>query len=349
MQNFRFSGNTIFIRIMKFGLTSALVGLLLHAAWGNMQEIKYTIATGFLTGVILGLIESVFSRPFAKNMPYLVLLLLRTILYYVIILVCVYAFLILYLKSNGLESETLGDPDKFQALSEVYFLVDLDYPYILIIALIGSFFWQLKAFFGKRVLLNYLLGKYRRPIVEERIFMFLDLDNATTIAEKLGPVKYSSLLRNFFVDLDQAFTATDGQVYQYVGDEVVVIWKIKSGLKNNNCIKSFLLAQEILEKNKNHYLKTWGIFPAFKAAFHVGEVSITEIGVSKKEIGYHGDAINTTARICGSAHTLGRNNLISEELYKRLQNEDGLTFVEIGEHSFKGKDEKVVLYSMEML
>ena len=127
--------------------------------------------------------------------------------------------------------------------------------YVLVIIFIVSFLWQLKAFFAKGVILNYLIGKYHKPLSEDRIFMFLDLDNATTLAEKLGNEKYSLLLVDFFNDLDLAIVKTRGHVYQYVGDEVVIIWKLKDGLKNNNCIKSFILAMDILENRRDYYLK----------------------------------------------------------------------------------------------
>lgn len=252
-----------------------------------------------------------------------------------------------YLKSNGLGSAALGNLQKFEEIKEVYFLTNLHLLNVLAVVLIGTFFWQLKSFFGKGVLFNYLVGKYHKPTIEERIFMFLDLNEATTIAEKLGPKKYSSLLRSFFNDLDDAFTQTNGQVFQYVGDEVVVIWNSKKGLKNSACIKAFEIALDNLEKNKEDYLKAYDMFPKFKAALHIGEVSITEIGVSKKEIAYHGDAINTTARICGSAHELGRNLLISKDLYKKLPKTKEFLYKELGDYSFKGKYKKIGLYCLE--
>ncbi len=335
-----------FLTILKFGLASALIGFFLHAIWGNLQAVHFTIANGFLVGIILGSIEPLLARLF-KNLPYLVAFTIRSFLYFVVLIVFVYLFLVLYLKSIGLETVALQDPGAFEAVSRVYFLANVNLLYLLLIALIGSFSWQLKAFFGKNVLSNYLIGKYHKPRVEDRIFMFLDLDNATTLAEKLGPIEYSSLLRSFFMDIDQAITASNGQVFQYVGDEVVVIWNTKAGLRNGNCLKSFVLASEILEKRREHYLKNWELFPSFKAALHIGKVSITEIGISKKEIAYHGDAINTTARICGSAHSLGKNILISSDLYNRIEKNEEFNLVEIGEHSFKGKDEKIVLYTLE--
>jgi adenylate cyclase len=240
----------------------------------------------------------------------------------------------------------LADPEKFREISKVYFLTNINTIYILVLSLIATFIWQLKSFFGKGVLINYLTGRYHKPSIEERIFMFLDLNDATTIAEKLGSKTYSSFLHDFFNDLDPAFMKTKGRVFQYVGDEVIIIWKPRDGIKNNNCIKAYLSAVDVLETRKEYYLDKYKIFPSFKVSLHMGEVTITEIGASKKEIVYHGDTINTASRICGSAHLIGKNILISKTLHDRLNTNRDIVFEELGEHSFKGKDEKIYLYTL---
>jgi adenylate cyclase len=207
----------------------------------------------------------------------------------------------------------------------------------------------LKSFFGKGVLLNYLTGRYHKPSIEDRIFLFLDLNDATTIAEKLGSKRYSSFLSEFFKDIDLAFTETKGRIFQYVGDEVVVIWKPKDGLKNNNCIKSYFLAKNILINKQDYYIKTYNVVPTFKASLHMGEVTITEIGVSKKEIVYHGDTINTASRLCASAHMLEKSITISKELHDRLESDPDIVFEDLGGHLLKGKDEKIFLFSIRRI
>ncbi len=215
------------------------------------------------------------------------------------------------------------------------------------IILIVSFLWQLKPFFGKGVIFNYIFGKYHKPVSEERIFLFLDLNDATTLGEQLGSEKYSSLLNDFFDDLDFAFAKTKGYVHQYVGDEVVVIWKLKNGVKKNNCLKSYFIAVDILENKKRYYLNKYNVFPTFKASLHLGKITITEIGVSKKEIAYHGDTINTASRICAIAHTLGNDLLISKEVFERLNKNDNIHYDNLGEHQLKGKVEKIQLYGVK--
>ena len=62
----------------------------------------------------------------------------------------------------------------------------------------------------------FLIGKYHKPIQEDRIFMFLDMKSSTTIAEKIGHVKYFEMLREYYSDLSNPIVQYHGEVYQYV-------------------------------------------------------------------------------------------------------------------------------------
>jgi len=57
---------------------------------------------------------------------------------------------------------------------------------------------------------NFFLGKYHHPVAEERIFMFVDMNSSTTIAENLGHVKYFEMLKEYFVDLSGAVIESPG-------------------------------------------------------------------------------------------------------------------------------------------
>ncbi len=69
--------------------------------------------------------------------------------------------------------------------------------------------------------------------------MFLDINSSTTIAEELGDQKYHELLKDFFSDITNPIIDNNGEIYQYVGDEVVVAWKYEDGIENGKCIKCF--------------------------------------------------------------------------------------------------------------
>jgi len=92
--------------------------------------------------------------------------------------------------------------------------------------------YELTRLIGGRVLFNVMIGRYRRPIREERILLFLDLAGSTTLAEKMGEVRVQDLLTRFFYDIDEAITAHGGEVHAYVGDEVIVTWPVTGGRRD---------------------------------------------------------------------------------------------------------------------
>lgn len=200
---------------------------------------------------------------------------------------------------------------------------------------------------GPKVMRNLLLGRYDKPRSEERIFMFLDLTSSTRIAEKLGHEKYSAFIKDFFSTLDEAILGTKGTIYQYVGDEVVLVWNEKKGKQKFNCINFFFRAQEEIKNRSDYFWKTYHIIPQFKAGLHFGKVSITEVGNFKKELAYHGDPVNTTARICMQAKKLNENFLISQEIYDLMPDANiHFDMLPLGEQHLMGKDKLIDVYKV---
>lgn len=190
------------------------------------------------------------------------------------------------------------------------------------------------------------LSKYKPFSEVERIFMFLDLRASTTIAEKLGHVKYFELLNDFFSDIAKPIAKYDGEIYQYVGDEVVITWDISKGLSDDHCLHCFFDITETINNLKNRYLKRYSIFPQFKAGMHVGTVSTGMVGTIKKEIIYTGDVLNTASRIenlCNRHHV---NLLISKELVDKLSFSGAYKPKKIGATVLKGKSAETSLYSI---
>ena len=98
-----------------------------------------------------------------------------------------------------------------------------------IACMLALFILQVNEKFGQGVLINMLRGKYHLPKEEDRIFMFMDLKSSTSFAEKLGHIKYSQFLQDCFFDITDVVTKNDAKIYQYVGDEVVLSWGLKTG------------------------------------------------------------------------------------------------------------------------
>ena len=73
------------------------------------------------------------------------------------------------------------------------------------ITALTQFVFQMNAKFGQGTLWKIITGKYRRPKEENRIFMFVDLNSSTTIAERLGAKNYHCTSEGFFCPHHQSY------------------------------------------------------------------------------------------------------------------------------------------------
>ncbi|MDE3740472.1 adenylate/guanylate cyclase domain-containing protein [Maribacter polysaccharolyticus] len=218
------------------------------------------------------------------------------------------------------------------------------YLYILTVDTLMLLTRQVNLMLGDNNLKKLLMGKFYNPREEERIFMFLDLQSSTTHAEHLGHLTYSRMIQDCFNDLGMVIE-NEAEIYQYVGDEVILTWELKKGLRNQNCLKAFYTFQQRLHKKKGHYLAKYNCLPFFKAGLHSGKITVTEVGKYKKEIAYHGDTINTTARIQGQCNTLNQELLISQQLKEQLMT-NGYDFKNMGSIPLRGKEKEVIVFGV---
>ncbi len=212
-----------------------------------------------------------------------------------------------------------------------------------------AFLLQMGDKFGPGVLFQFILGKYHRPRQVFKIFMFLDMKNSTSIAETLGHKKYFQLLGTCFSDITTPVIACQGEIYQYVGDGIVLAWNMEKGLKNQNCIRCFFDIQHRFERNADRYKTRFGLVPGFRAGLHCGEVTAGEIGQIKRDIIYSGDVLNTTARIQDQCKVINEQVLVSGLLVKKILPCNGYKFLPKGDTRLRGKHESVSLFAVTPL
>jgi len=210
--------------------------------------------------------------------------------------------------------------------------------------IIALFILQISEKLGQGVLVNYLLGKYHRPREEVRIFMFLDLKSSTRLAEKLGHIRYSLLIQDCFYDLTDVVSKRQAQIYQYVGDEIVLTWKLEQGLKNRNCINTYFDYDQVLKRKKKYYMDKYGLVPEFKAGLDSGLITVAEVGEIKKELAYHGDVLNSASRIQGMCNQYQSNILLSERLKDQFNGNIERGFDLIGNIQLKGRSKTMNVY-----
>jgi adenylate cyclase len=113
-------------------------------------------------------------------------------------------------------------------------------------------------------------------------------------------------------------------------------------------IKAYFAFDKKLQSREEYYLNNFDVKPFFKCGIDCGEVTAAEIGDIKREIAYHGDVLNTAARIEKLCTQQKKKMLISEYLEKKLPKElNGFSKVFIGDFELRGKKEKIKIYSID--
>lgn len=216
----------------------------------------------------------------------------------------------------------------------------------LIISLVSNFLDELHRKLGRDAIFNLIFGKYHQVKQEDRLFLFIDLNHSTDIAEEMGELEYSHFLQDYYYDISEPIARYLGRVYQYVGDEVVVSWPVRKGLKFALCVRCFFAIQKQINRYKAQYEKRYGRVPEFKAALHGGYVVVSEVGKYKSEIAYHGDVLNTTARMLGKCHELNAEFLVSDWVVDHITMPKYLKLQPLGSFLLKGKQQEIDLYAV---
>lgn len=249
-----------------------------------------------------------------------------------------------WLKINTYETIFPQSLHDFFATRKVFEFLGL----ALAISLFSNFLDELHRKLGRDAIFNLVFGKYHQVKQEERFFLFIDLNNSTDIAEEMGELEFSHFLQDFFYDISEPIARYFGRVYQYVGDEVVVTWNIKKGLRYAVCARCFFAMQKQIRRYRSYYEKRYGRIPEFKAALHGGKVVVSEVGKYKSEIAYHGDVLNTTARMLSKCHELESELLLSDWVLKKVEMPRFLNSDAMGAFQLKGKQQEVELHSIYM-
>jgi adenylate cyclase len=154
------------------------------------------------------------------------------------------------------------------------------------------------------------------------------------------------LLKDFFSDITNPIIDNKGEIYQYVGDEVVVAWKYEDGIENGKCINCFFDIKTQINSLKEKYMKLYGVVPAFKAGIHCGKVIAGEVGIIKRDITYSGDVLNTTSRIQSLCKEFNQEIIASADLITELGITSNYQLQTLGAIKLRGKEKEMMLVAL---
>ena len=342
------SGNYKLKNVLFFTVIGTVTGMMIGYILHEIDKIGFLAPTarglfvGFLVGTTIGLCEEFLFLGKFRSKSYLFLLTFRTLVYSFF-----FAFyeLLINSGSNYLFKDYSVSEAIYTTLYKENYLRDLIIIIVISVFLIALI--QIRRLHRPGDLIKYVTGKYHQPEEINKIFLFIDLKSSTTIAERLGNLKYSAFLIDYFDDMTDAILMSGAEIYQYIGDEIILTWSLKQGLKDSKCINCFYDIRNTMELKKEKYLKKYGVSPQFKAAMHAGNVSVTWIGSIKKEIVHHGDVLNTTARVQAECNKYEQCFMITEYMKENVRIPEYLKIEYIDELQLKGKQEKVKIYGLK--
>ena len=199
---------------------------------------------------------------------------------------------------------------------------------------------------GDQTLRNLILGRYRSPQREQRFFLFIDIVGSTPVAERLGPLQAHRYLDRVFDVASDPIDDARGDVYQYVGDEIVITWTLDEGRPQARPLACYFGVERALAAAAADFQREFGTAPRLRAALHAGEVVTGETGGSRRAIVFHGDVMNTTSRIEHATRELQRPFLASEDAVRRMDSLGDYALEELGPQALRGRETPVRLFAV---
>ncbi len=299
---------------------------------------------GILFGGLLGVINRITETPRLRSRPVGQVVLFRTVLYLlslgVVLGVVSLVFVALVFPWEVLASIIQAMTPRYTASLAIWT--------ILVVGGI-NFALEVERIMGPGNLWRLFIGRYRRPREEERVFLFMDLKGSTSTAEELGHRRYSELLQECYRDLTQVVMRYEAAIYQYVGDEVVLSWPCTGRAQRKRAsVQAFFAYQKALVEKRGAYEARFGLAPKFRGGIDLGQVTVIEVGDVKREMAYHGDVLNTAARLLELCKTRGEALVVSRPVGEAVEQDVEFRTSWHGEVSLRGKRERVEAYGLQL-
>ena len=217
----------------------------------------------------------------------------------------------------------------------------------VVVTLVFIAWSEVRSLIGPRTLRNVVLGRYRQPRRENRIFAFIDVAGSTGLAATLGDERFYAFLARFFAEIDDIIVDHGGEVHAYVGDAVIATWPLAAGRVDGEVVASVMAMRRHIAKVASQFQTLFGHVPRFRVAIHGGPVVAGECGQSKRQITYLGDVVNVCARLEQAAKAQNRKTVISQSLLDRLVLPPGVRADPLGEVALKGVSQPMQVSALE--
>ncbi len=216
----------------------------------------------------------------------------------------------------------------------------------LVLTFMAVSFIMIERIVGQTALINLLTGRYYRPKRGEFALLLIDLKGSTPIAEKIGNQQFFSFLDRFVTDACEPIRAHGGEIYKFVGDEIIASWPSDKNFDLKRCLQTWNILVQLFEAQGPAYEAEFGAKPTLRGAIHVGEVVIGQIGQYKQEIAMLGEPMNTASRLLELSGDRNIDLVISDAAFAKIREPTEFEIQKIGKVLLRGCNAELELYSV---
>ena len=232
---------------------------------------------------------------------------------------------------------------RFYRLPVPWARLPLVLPVVIAFSVVGIVVMRTVHFIGIETLFHLTIGTYHRPVVQEKVMVFLDINDSTGLAEQLGAVRTKSLVGKFLFDISKPITDHGGEIYLYKGDGLIALWDWREAIRDNKILRALDGIFATIKREQPRYLEQFGVVPAFRIGVHGGEVVVSEQGDTKRAIGVYGSPINIAARMEEAAKAHNISCAISGDVAEAVDDCDKRLFP-IGHEKIRGIDAEIPIF-----
>ena len=202
-----------------------------------------------------------------------------------------------------------------------------------------------------QVLKDPSLAKLGGSQTVETTLWFCDINNFSTVSEKVTPAQLIDMVNEFFEEMAQIIHRHGGVIRQYVGDEIMVIFGAPSPLENH-ARAAMAMTVDAFRRLKELEKLAAGKpgFYEIKVGIHSGTVVCGNVGSSERmEYTAVGDDVNLASRVMGLNKQFETLALVSQETVDLTGDlPEGLELNSLGAHPVKGRENPVEIYEIKV-
>ena len=181
---------------------------------------------------------------------------------------------------------------------------------------------------------------------QEIAVLFVDIRGFTSLSESLTPGEVVGILNRYLGQVTEAIFRHEGTLDKFIGDAVMAVYNAPLDVEDYP-LKAVLTGLDIVKavEGLNEGLKRdFNVEIACGVGIHCGRAIVGNIGCDfRMDYTAIGDTVNTAERLESIAKS--GQVLLSEEMYERVKQHFHAEF--LGEHTLKGKQEKIKVFLVE--